>query len=79
MNASAILSRILSIAVLCVACSTVAFPEESRPGAGSGPVVHQLRSYEVFEHNKRAFHDRFRDHAMRIMAKYDFDMAWALA
>lgn len=36
------------------------------------PVVHQLRIYEIFENNKQAFHDRFRTHAMRIMAKYDF-------
>jgi hypothetical protein len=35
-------------------------------------VVHQLRIYEIFDNNKQAFHDRFRDHAMRIMAKYDF-------
>jgi hypothetical protein len=35
-------------------------------------VVHQLRVYEIFDNNKQAFHDRFRDHAMRIMAKYDF-------
>lgn len=35
-------------------------------------VIHQLRSYEIFESNKQAFHERFRDHAMRIMAKYDF-------
>jgi len=35
-------------------------------------VVHQLRIYEIFDGNKKAFHDRFRDHAMRIMAKYDF-------
>ena len=35
-------------------------------------VVHQLRIYEIFDTNKQAFHDRFRDHAMRIMAKYDF-------
>jgi hypothetical protein len=35
-------------------------------------VVHQLRIYEIFDSNKKAFHDRFRDHAMRIMAKYDF-------
>jgi hypothetical protein len=34
--------------------------------------VHQLRIYEIFDHNKQAFHDRFRDHAMRIMKKYDF-------
>ena len=35
-------------------------------------VIHQLRIYEIFDSNKRAFHDRFRDHAMRIMAKFDF-------
>jgi hypothetical protein len=35
-------------------------------------VIHQLRLYEIFDSNKKAFHDRFRDHAMRIMAKYDF-------
>jgi hypothetical protein len=34
--------------------------------------IHQLRIYEIFDGNKKAFHDRFRDHAMRIMAKYDF-------
>lgn len=35
-------------------------------------VVHQLRIYEIFDSNKQAFHERFRDHAVRIMAKYDF-------
>ena len=35
-------------------------------------VIHQLRIYEIFDSNKKAFHDRFREHAMRIMAKYDF-------
>jgi hypothetical protein len=38
--------------------------------------VHQLRIYEIFEHNKQAFHERFRDHAMRIMAKYDFRIVY---
>lgn len=37
----------------------------------TGP-VHQLRIYEIFEKNKDAFHRRFRDHAHRIMKKYDF-------
>ncbi len=37
-------------------------------------VIHQLRVYEIFDNNKKAFHDRFRDHAMRIMAKYDFNI-----
>ncbi len=36
-------------------------------------MIHQLRIYEIFEHNKVAFHARFRDHAMRIMRKYGFD------
>ena len=35
-------------------------------------VIHQLRIYEIFDANKKPFHDRFRDDAMRIMAKYDF-------
>jgi hypothetical protein len=34
--------------------------------------IHQLRIYEIFENNKEAFHARFRDHALRIMAKYHF-------
>jgi heme-degrading monooxygenase HmoA len=37
-------------------------------------VIHQLRIYEIFEHNKAAFHDRFRDHAMRIMREYGFNI-----
>jgi heme-degrading monooxygenase HmoA len=36
-------------------------------------LIQQLRIYEIFEHNKAAFHDRFRDHAMRIMGKYGFE------
>lgn len=35
-------------------------------------MIHQLRIYEIFEHNKGAFHDRFRDHAARIMRTYGF-------
>jgi heme-degrading monooxygenase HmoA len=37
-------------------------------------MIHQLRIYEIFEHNKGAFHERFRDHAARIMRKYGFDI-----
>jgi hypothetical protein len=45
---------------------------------GQQTVIHQLRIYEIFDNNKKAFHERFRDHAMRIMAKYDFKIvaAW---
>jgi heme-degrading monooxygenase HmoA len=37
-------------------------------------MIHQLRIYEIFEHNKAAFHERFRDHAARIMQMYGFDI-----
>ncbi len=35
-------------------------------------MINQLRIYEIFEHNKAAFHARFRDHAARIMARHGF-------
>jgi hypothetical protein len=51
----------------------VIVPQRSLASAGEPQkVIHQLRIYEIFDGNKKAFHDRFRDHAMRIMAKYDF-------
>src|SRR5438046_9371108 len=37
-------------------------------------MIHQLRIYEIFEQSKAAFHDRFRDHAARIMKSYGFDI-----
>jgi|SRR5580700_1695324 heme-degrading monooxygenase HmoA len=37
-------------------------------------MIHQLRIYEIFEHNKAAFHARFRDHAARIMARHGFQI-----
>ncbi|GAB4523505.1 MAG: hypothetical protein Kow00133_11460 [Amphiplicatus sp.] len=42
--------------------------------AEGGP-VHQLRIYEIFEENKQAFHERFRDHAARIMKRHGFKIA----
>jgi hypothetical protein len=50
-------------------CSVFA-QETQKPGQE----IHQLRIYEIFEINKAAFHARFRDHAMRIMKKYGFDI-----
>lgn len=43
--------------------------------AKSTTPVYQLRVYEIFENNKKDFHDRFRDHAMRIMKKYNFKIS----
>jgi hypothetical protein len=56
---------ILMVAVIAGSLASAAEPQN---------VIHQLRIYEIFDSNKKAFHDRFRDHAMRIMAKYDFNI-----
>jgi len=37
-------------------------------------MIHPLRIYEIFETNKDLFHERFRDHAARIMTRYGFDI-----
>jgi hypothetical protein len=64
--------RIL-IASIAILTAGVILPQRSLASVGEPQkVIHQLRIYEIFDANKKAFHDRFRDHAMRIMAKYDF-------
>ncbi len=60
-----VLTVILTVGIIVPQCSL------SRAGEQQS-VIHQLRIYEIFDSNKKAFHDRFRDHAMRIMAKYGF-------
>jgi hypothetical protein len=37
-------------------------------------VIQQLRIYEIFEHNKAAFHARFRDQCLPIMRRYGFQI-----
>jgi NIPSNAP len=60
-----VLTVILTISVV-VSQRSLSLPDEQQN------VIHELRIYEIFDSNKKAFHDRFRDHAMLIMAKYDF-------
>lgn len=36
--------------------------------------IQQLRIYEIERDNRDAFHDRFRDHALRIMRRHDFNI-----
>jgi hypothetical protein len=61
------------IASMVILTISVIVPQRSSASDGEQQnVIHQLRIYEIFDSNKKAFHDRFRDHAMRIMAKYDF-------
>jgi hypothetical protein len=64
--------RILIASIVILAVGVIV-PQRSLSRAGEQQtVIHQIRIYEIFDNNKKAFHDRFRDHAMRIMAKYDF-------
>ncbi|RXM53076.1 MULTISPECIES: NIPSNAP family protein [unclassified Chryseobacterium] len=45
----------------------------SRDSSSSVP-VHQLRIYEIPKENRQVFLNRFRDHALRIMKKYGFNI-----
>jgi hypothetical protein len=42
--------------------------------SGKKTPIHQLRIYEVPHENLQVFHERFRDHAARIMKKYGFNI-----
>ena len=53
--------------------ASIAPASVDRPFCPSGG-VQQLRIYEIFERNKTAFHERFRDDAQRIMKCYGFDI-----
>ena len=44
------------------------------PATCTPPPLEQLRIYEIFDSNKAAFHDRFRDHGTRIMKRHGFDV-----
>jgi len=71
MNTCSISSRLPSNIALLVLLVCMSFPQASTAGDGK-QVVHQLRVYELFENTREAFHERFRDHAQRIMERYDF-------
>jgi hypothetical protein len=63
------------IASIAILTADIILPQRLLASGGEPQnVIHQLRIYEIFDSNKKAFHDRFRNHAMRIMAKYDFNI-----
>jgi heme-degrading monooxygenase HmoA len=57
--------------LVVVATLVQPLPAAARGTTAEGK-VHQLRIYEIFEHNKAAFHQRFRQHAVRIMERHGF-------
>lgn len=63
----------LVIVFIVVMTTTTGLSQSSSKGVkATASVVHQLRIYEIFNDNKMAFHERFRDQAMRIMTRYGF-------
>jgi hypothetical protein len=62
----------VALAWMLAAFAPPAAATESIPVATPAARIHQLRIYEIFEDTKAHFHARFRDHARRIMGRYDF-------
>lgn len=53
--------------------SSLAVAAEAHPACrGNGDSLQQLRIYEIDRGNSGDFHARFRDHALRIMARHGF-------
>ena len=61
------LLNIFSIIIVWACVSLQSF----NPTPATAP-LHQLRIYEVPKENREFFNARFKDHAMRIMKKYNF-------
>lgn len=62
---------LLGMQIMTSAQAQVAHEEQDAHFVSSKE-IYQMRIYEIFERNKDAFHARFRDHATRIMKRYDF-------
>src|SRR3546814_20246464 len=56
-------------ATLLPATTALAAPAEAQRAT-----VHQLRIYDVPIQNGHDFHDRFRDHSVRILARHGFNL-----
>lgn len=59
------------IILLVFTCWSVVVCAQSSP---EKKPIHQLRIYTIPTENKPVFHDRFRDHAQRIMKTYGFNI-----
>lgn len=59
------------LGLLCLPCAAAA---QQRYGCSSSTGLQQLRIYEINRSNKDAFHQRFQDHALRIMRQHGFSI-----
>ena len=64
---------LITLALLWLAAPTAMATEQGRHLCpGNGTELQQLRIYEINRDNRDAFHQRFQDHALRIMKRHDF-------
>lgn len=63
----------MSRAVTIAAMLAAAPPAVAQSHLVAAP-VYQLRIYELYPQTRAAFHDRFRDHAARIMRRHGFEI-----
>lgn len=40
-------------------------------------MIYELRTYELFNHTRKPFHDRFRNHVVRLFAKHGIELVGA--
>lgn len=40
-------------------------------------MIYEMRTYELFNHTRKAFHDRFRDHVTRLFTKHGIELVGA--
>ena len=56
---------------LLTICTSTLFAQTGTASSDKAP-IHQLRIYEIPKENRQFFHERFKDHAYRIMKKNGF-------
>jgi hypothetical protein len=66
--------KVFSRAVIIMLILFCSITSNAQQDATTAKPIHQLRIYEIFKDNKNAFHERFRDHAARIMKKYGYNI-----
>lgn len=67
--------KIIASAIFLLAMApSLAAAQQADACPGNGREVQQLRIYELNRSNKDHFHQRFRDHALRIMKRHGFDV-----
>jgi hypothetical protein len=72
LTATSLIPGLLALSLFAaIVCAT---PRLSSAAGGDDQVVHQLRIYQLFDETRDTFHERFRDHAQRIMERYDFEI-----